>query len=128
MKRPALLRCLKALDDGDTLIVLKLDCLGRSLHDVVVMLDDLYRRGGKFHSLTESFDTKTPMGRAIMQMAGVLAELERNLITERTREGSVANLRVVGKINEWHDLYRLRNCSRDDTLTGRSWCCAFVGI
>lgn len=86
-KRPALLRCLKALDDSDTLIVWKLDRLGRSLHDVVIMLDDLHHRGIKFHSLTESFDTKPPMGRAMMQMAGVLAELARSLITERTREG-----------------------------------------
>ena len=51
------------------------------------MLDDLHSRGVNFYSLTESFDTKTPMGRAMMQMAGVLAELERSLITERTREG-----------------------------------------
>src|SRR5712691_6838219 len=47
-KRPALLRCLKKLEDGDTLIVWKLDRLGRSLRDLITMLDDLKRQGVKF--------------------------------------------------------------------------------
>jgi DNA invertase Pin-like site-specific DNA recombinase len=85
--RPALLRCLKALDTGDTLIVWKLDRLGRSLRDLIAMLDDLKQRGVKFHSLTETIDTTTPTGRAMWQMIGVLAELERSLISERTRAG-----------------------------------------
>ena len=86
-KRPALLRCLKKLDHGDTLIVWKLDRLGRSLRDLIAMLDDLKQRGVKFRSLTEAIDTDTPTGRAMWQMIGVLAELERSLITERTRAG-----------------------------------------
>jgi DNA invertase Pin-like site-specific DNA recombinase len=86
-KRPALLRCLKALEPGDTLTVWKLDRLGRSLHDLITMLDDLKKRGVKFRSLTEAIDTTTPTGRAMWQMIGVLAELERSLIGERTRAG-----------------------------------------
>jgi DNA invertase Pin-like site-specific DNA recombinase len=86
-KRPALLRCLEALENGDTLIVWKLDRLGRSLRDLIAMLDDLKQRGVKFRSLTEAIDTETPTGRAMWQMIGVLAELERSLITERTRAG-----------------------------------------
>src|SRR5215470_16190897 len=86
-KRPALLRCLKKLDHGDTLIVWKLDRLGRSLRDLIAMLDDLKQRGVKFRSLTEAIDTDTPTGRAMWQMIGVLAELERSLIGERTRAG-----------------------------------------
>lgn len=86
-KRPALQRCLKALEHGDTLIVWKLDRLGRSLRDLITLLDDLKQRGIKFRSLTESIDTATPTGRAMWQMIGVLAELERSLITERTRAG-----------------------------------------
>ena len=86
-KRPALLRCLKKLEHGDTLIVWKLDRLGRSLRDLITMLDDLRARGVKFHSLTEAIDTATPTGRAMWQMIGVLAELERSLISERTRAG-----------------------------------------
>jgi DNA invertase Pin-like site-specific DNA recombinase len=86
-KRPALARRLKTLRPGDTLIVWKLDRLGRSLRDLIAMLDDLRARGVKFHSLTEAIDTATPTGRAMWQMTGVLAELERSLISERTRAG-----------------------------------------
>ena len=86
-KRPALLRCLKKLEHGDTLTVWKLDRLGRSLRDLITMLDDLKQRGVKFRSLTEAIDTETPTGRAMWQMIGVLAELERSLISERTRAG-----------------------------------------
>ena len=86
-KRPALLRCLKKLKSGDTLVVWKLDRLGRNLRDLIYMLDDLSSRGIKFQSLTEAIDTATPTGRAMWQMIGVLAELERSLIAERTRAG-----------------------------------------
>jgi DNA invertase Pin-like site-specific DNA recombinase len=77
-KRPALTRCLKALRPGDTLIVWKLDRLGHSLRDLIVMLDELRAQGVKFRSLTEAIDTETPTGRAMWQMIGVLAELERS--------------------------------------------------
>lgn len=94
-KRPALHRCLKTLKRGDTLTVWKLDRLGRSLRDLIAMLDDLKHRGVKFRSLTEAIDTDTPTGRAMWQMIGVLAELERSLIAERTKAG-VAAARVRG--------------------------------
>ena len=87
VKRPALTRCLKTLGPGDTLIVWKLDRLGRSLRDLIVMLDTLRAHGVKFRSLTEPIDTETATGRAMWQMIGVLAELDRSLITERTRAG-----------------------------------------
>jgi DNA invertase Pin-like site-specific DNA recombinase len=88
--RPALVRCLKKLQRGDTLVVWKLDRLGRSLRELITMLDDLKRHGVKFLSLTEHIDTDTATGRAMWQMIGVLAELERSLITERTRAGITA--------------------------------------
>jgi|RhiMetdeSRZDD1v2_1073273.scaffolds.fasta_scaffold246302_3 DNA invertase Pin-like site-specific DNA recombinase len=86
-KRPALIRCLKALRPGDTLIVWKLDRLGRSLRDLITMLDELRTQGVKFRSLTEHIDTETAAGRAMWQMIGVMAEMERSLIAERTRAG-----------------------------------------
>ena len=89
-KRPALLRCLKKLEHGDTLTVWKLDRLGRSLRDLITMLDDLKKRGVKFRSLTEAIDTETPTGRAMWQLIGVFAELERRMIIERTRAGMQA--------------------------------------
>ena len=85
--RPVLSSCLKKLEPGDTLIVWKLDRLGRSLRDLITMLDELRDRGVKFRSLTEAIDTDTPTGRAMWQMIGVLAELERSMIIERTRAG-----------------------------------------
>src|ERR1700733_6689935 len=97
VKRPALTRCLKTLKAGDTLIVWKLDRLGRSLRDLIHMLDGFKQEGIKFRSLTEAIDTETPTGRAMWQMIGVLAELERSLITERTRAGVKAAQRRGGK-------------------------------
>ena len=90
LKRPALDRCLKTLQPGDTLIVWKLDRLGRSLRDLIHLLDGFKAQGIKFQSLTEAIDTETPTGRAMWQMIGVLAELERSLIGERTRAGAKA--------------------------------------
>jgi DNA invertase Pin-like site-specific DNA recombinase len=86
-KRPALLRCLKTLERGDTLTVWKLDRLGRSLRDLITMLDDLKKRGVKFKSLTEAIDTETPTDRAMWQMIGLMAEFERSIISEPTRAG-----------------------------------------
>ena len=62
VNRPALARCLKALETGDTLIVWKLDRLGRSLRDLIHMLDDFKQRGVKFQSLTGAIDTEAPTG------------------------------------------------------------------
>ena len=90
VKRPELAKCLKALDAGDVLIVWKLDRLGRSLRDLIGLLDDLKARGVAFRSLTESIDTATPTGRAMWQMIGILAELERSLLHERTQAGRAA--------------------------------------
>src|SRR6266851_9287495 len=90
VKRPELTKCLKALKAGDVLVVWKLDRLGRSLRDLIALLDDLKTRGVAFRSLTESIDTATPTGRAMWQMIGILAELERSLIQERTKAGRAA--------------------------------------
>ena len=57
------------------------------MRDLIAMLDDLKTRGVNFQSLTEAIDTTTPTERAMWQMIGVLAELERSLIAERTRAG-----------------------------------------
>lgn len=61
--------------------------MGRSLRDLITVLDDLRDRGIIFHSLTEAIDTATPAGRAMWQMIGVLAELERSMIAESSRAG-----------------------------------------
>ena len=55
--------------------------------DLIALLDDLKAQSAAFQSLTEAIDTETPTGRAMWQMAGILAELERSLIQERTKAG-----------------------------------------
>jgi DNA invertase Pin-like site-specific DNA recombinase len=81
-KRPALLRCLKKLERGDTLIVWKLDRLGRSLRDLTIMLDELKQRGVKFRSLTEHIDTDTPTGFAMWHMISLLNRTTRHWYTQ----------------------------------------------
>lgn len=90
LTRPALLRCLKQLEHGDTLVVWKLDRLGRSVRDLVNILHDLTSRGVQFQSLTEQIDTTHPLGKAMLHMVALLAELERGLIVERTKAGQLA--------------------------------------
>ena len=68
--RPELTKCLKALNADDMLVVWKLDRLGRSLRDLIGLLDDLKAQGVAFRSLTEAIDTATPTGRAMWQMLG----------------------------------------------------------
>jgi DNA invertase Pin-like site-specific DNA recombinase len=88
--RPEFQRCVKKLTTGDSLTVWKLDRLGRSLRDLIIILDDFKERGIKFRSLTENIDTESATGRAMWQMIGVLAELERSQIKERTQAGIAA--------------------------------------
>jgi DNA invertase Pin-like site-specific DNA recombinase len=85
--RPELEACLKSLRDGDTLIVWRLDRLGRSLADLIRLTQDLQGRGIGFASLTEQIDTGSRSGKLIFHVFGALAEFERNLIRERTLAG-----------------------------------------
>lgn len=95
MERPQWAECNRGLGRGDTLVVVRIDRLGRSLADLVAVLDDLGRRGVAFRSLTEGLDTTTPMGRMVYQLAAAFAEYERSLISERTRAG-LATARARG--------------------------------
>jgi DNA invertase Pin-like site-specific DNA recombinase len=97
MERPGLDEALKFLREGDTLVVWKLDRLGRSLQDLIKILDDLTKRGIKFQSLQEHITTDTAAGRMFFQMIGTFAEFERNLISERTHNG-LAAARAHGRV------------------------------
>ena len=85
--RPALDQVLAELGDGDTLIVWRLDRLGRSLKHLIELNDDLTLRGVFFESLNEKIDTATAMGRFVFHILGAVAELERSIIRERTLAG-----------------------------------------
>lgn len=77
----------KLLKAGDKLAVWKIDRLGRSLKGIIDTIDELHQAGIHFVSLTENFATDSAMGRALMHIIGVIAQLERDLISERTRAG-----------------------------------------
>jgi DNA invertase Pin-like site-specific DNA recombinase len=88
--RPALATMLDQLRAGDTVVVWRLDRLGRSLRHLIDVFADLDDRGVSVRSLTESIDTSTPGGKLIFHLFGALAEFERDLIRERTVAGLAA--------------------------------------
>jgi DNA invertase Pin-like site-specific DNA recombinase len=85
--RPGLTQVLDYVRDGDTLVVWRLDRLGRSLTQLIELMTKLDERGVGFRSLTEQIDTTTSGGKLIFHIFGALAEFERNLIRERTMAG-----------------------------------------
>jgi DNA invertase Pin-like site-specific DNA recombinase len=88
--RPELDRVLDHLRKGDTLVVWRLDRLGRSLRHLVETVNDLAEREVGFQSLRESIDTTTSGGRLVFHIFAALAEFERDLIRERTQAGLAA--------------------------------------
>jgi|SRR5438046_4622866 len=86
-ERKGLDEALAYVRSGDTLVVWKLDRLGRSLPHLISILNGLKERGIHFISLTDHIDTTTPGGKLIFHMMGALAEYERDLIRERTNAG-----------------------------------------
>ncbi len=88
--RPGLARVFDHLRTGDTLVVWRLDRLGRSLKDLIAQVEDLKAQGVGLKSLEESIDTTHPNGELILHLFGSLAQFERTLIKERTRAGLAA--------------------------------------
>ncbi|WP_394252846.1 recombinase family protein [Arthrobacter pityocampae] len=86
-KRPGLAQALDQLRDGDTLMVWKLDRLGRSVKDLLDFAGSLNDRGIGFVSLTDSIDTTTASGRFFFNVMALLAQMERELMIERTQAG-----------------------------------------
>lgn len=88
--RPGLKMCRAWLKEGDTLVVWKLDRLGRSLSHLLSTITDFRERGIAFRSLTEQMDTTTPHGELLFSMFGALAQYERALTRERVMAGLAA--------------------------------------
>jgi DNA invertase Pin-like site-specific DNA recombinase len=89
-ERPGLSEALDHLRQGDTLVVWRLDRLGRSLRHLIETVMALEQRGVGFKSLTEAIDTTSSGGKLVFHIFGALAEFERELIRERTRAGLTA--------------------------------------
>jgi DNA invertase Pin-like site-specific DNA recombinase len=87
-ERPGLDKCLTELQKGDTLVVWRLDRLGRSMHHLVLLIENLKEKGISFKSICDgAIDTTTASGELIFNIFSSLAQFERRLIQERTRAG-----------------------------------------
>lgn len=95
--RPELTKALDYLRKGDTLIVWKLDRLGRSLRQLIDTVEELNKRGIELRSVTEKLETGSPGGRLIFHVFGALAEWERSTIRERTLAG-LAAAKAMGRV------------------------------
>ena len=96
-EKAGLTKALAYLREGDTLVVWKLDRLGRTVKGLVELVDLLKVQGIQFRSLTDGIDTSTPAGRFFFHMMAALAEMERDLIRERTNAG-LAAARARGRL------------------------------
>ena len=114
-KRPGLNKLLKTLKSGDTVVVWKLDRLGRSLINLADLLQKFKKMNVEFLSITEGINTKTSMGRFTFHIMSALAEMEREIIIERTCAG-LAAARKKGRVGgrppkyskeEWDQMGRL---------------------
>jgi DNA invertase Pin-like site-specific DNA recombinase len=109
-RRPELERLLTVVQAGDAIVVYRLDRLARSLRDLLRILDRVAAVGCSFRSLTEPIDTSTPIGTFILQVLGAVAELERNIIRERSVAGQVAAINrgaVIGRPRALSDAQEL---------------------
>ena len=85
--RPALARLLHEIRLGETLVVVRLDRLARSVSHLLAVIEQLEGKGAHFRSLRDPIDTTTPQGMFSLQVLGAVAQLERALIAERTKAG-----------------------------------------
>ncbi|TDR28964.1 recombinase family protein [Aquamicrobium defluvii] len=85
--RPALSKLLRDISSGDTLVVVRIDRLARSVSHLLEVIEGLTEKGVHFRSLRDPIDTSTPQGMFSLQVLGAVAQLERSLISERTKAG-----------------------------------------
>ena len=94
--RPALHKMLAGVSGGQIIMVVRIDRISRSLRDFILLVEQIHSKGGFVRSLAEGIDTSTAQGEAMAKLFGVLAEIERGWIRERTRAG-VAAARARGE-------------------------------
>lgn len=97
ISRPGLQQALGELRKGDTLVVWKLDRLGHTVKGFIDLINQLHEKEIHFKSITDSVDTSSPSGRFFFQMMASLAQMERELMIERTKTG-LASARAQGRI------------------------------
>jgi DNA invertase Pin-like site-specific DNA recombinase len=130
--RPELQRLMEALREGDTLVVWRLDRLGRSLKHLIATVEHLEAMRVGFKSITEAIDTTTSGGKLVFHIFAALAEFERTLIRERTRAGLKA-ARARGRLGGRpmtlsEDKRRMAQALRDDPQQSVASICKALGI
>src|ERR687883_2129500 len=126
-ERKGLNDALSHLRSGDTLVVWRLDRLGRSLRHLIDTVTTLQERGIGFKSLTESIDTTTSGGKLVFHIFGALAEFEREIVRERTQAG-LTSARSRGKVGgrpkvlSAKEVQMLKNMAADKSLTVSDIC------
>jgi DNA invertase Pin-like site-specific DNA recombinase len=126
-ERPGLTQALSHLRAGDTLVVWRLDRLGRSLPHLIETVGQLQERGVGFRSLQEQIDTTTSGGKLVFHVFGALAEFERDLIRERTYAGlqaARARGRLFGrpKLLSPQQIKQLQSLAKDEQNTVTEIC------
>jgi DNA invertase Pin-like site-specific DNA recombinase len=96
-ERKGLKECLEYVRAGDSIVIYKLDRLGRSLKELLNLVEDLEKRGVNLIIMSQNIDTSTSSGRLMFQMFGMIAEFERELIRERTMVG-LKSARARGRV------------------------------
>ncbi len=123
----------EALQEGDTLIIWKMDRAFRSLRQALDVLETFEKRRIEFRSLTDQIDTTTPMGKCMYQIRNAFAELERSLISERTKAGMEA-ARSRGKhigrprVLSTHDIRKAQAALSSSPKTTRKALAAAFGV
>jgi hypothetical protein len=102
MDRPGLKRAVKVMRPGDKLVVWKLDRLGRSTMGVLDAVKSMEEAGIELVSMTEAIDTTSPMGRMFLTICAAFAQMERDLISERTKVGVAAHIARGGRMGKKH--------------------------
>lgn len=130
--RPELLRLMERLRKGDSLVVWRLDRLGRSLKHLIEVVEKLEEMGVGFQSVTEAIDTTTSGGKLVFHIFAALAEFERTLIRERTQAGLKA-ARARGRqggrpVSVSADKRRMAQTLRDDSKQSVDEICRVLGL
>ena len=132
VQRSGLDRALELLRPGDTLVVWRLDRLGRTLRHLIELIGELEGQGIGFRSITEAIDTTSPGGTLVFHIFGALAEFERNLIRERTMAGLAAARARGRRGGRRHKLDARRRALAVELYRGRKHTvveiCEMVGV
>src|SRR6201746_2257883 len=110
--RPVLARLLRGIRPGETLVVVRLDRLARSVSHLLAVIEQLEAAGAHFRSLRDPIDTSTPQGMFSLQVLGAVAQLERALIAERTKSGLNAAVSAATPACERVTQMRSGNCGQ----------------